>query len=138
MGAQTVTTIAHLFRIKASFSSRHTFRWPGVCFGAMWDRLDMSLSSTLSSKKVTVKKTKLKKTVPTSSGAMWGRALVCPRFLFFFLFFHLSHRATVDFLHSCNAVNRVDVTPPKTCRPNGYTHKIIHRHVHVLRRHLLG
>lgn len=41
-----------------------------------------------------------------------GRALVCPRFLFFFLFFHLSHRATVDFLHSCNAVNRVNVTPP--------------------------
>lgn len=75
-------------------------------FGEMWDKLDMLLSSTLSSKKVTVK------TVPTSSGAMWGRALVCPRFLFLF-FFHLSHRATVDFLHSCNAVNRVDVTPLK-------------------------
>lgn len=91
MSAQTVTTIAHLFSICIRSPSVDThFRWRSVCFREMWDRLDVLLSSTLSSKKVTVKK----KTVPTSSGAMLDRVLVGPRFLpviiiIFFVLFSL-------------------------------------------------
>lgn len=78
-----------------------------MCFGEMWARLDMFLSSNLSSKKVIVNP------VPTSSGAVWGRAQVRP----LTFVFHLSHRATVDFLHSCDTVSRDDVAP-KICQIN--------------------
>lgn len=131
-GAQAVTPIAHLFSvcIHASFS-RRTFNWRAVCFSERCGR-----GSTCPwARPCLLRRSQLKRCLHPVEPRGGERWFILVSFLSFV--FLLIHRAIVDFLHSCNAVN--SWCPPPLLKHAGLMdiYIDIHKHVHCPCQHRL-